>query len=78
MAYLSEEERRQRAVEVAWQHGVDCPDLVVRSARPILGGGLLRYRCREDAPVRELHLTSQQATYFGIDMSARDFPETGH
>jgi hypothetical protein len=78
MAYLSKEEQRQRAVEVVRQHGVDCPDLVVRSAKPILGSGLLKYRYREGAPVQELHLTSQQARYIGIDMSVRDFPETGH
>ena len=69
MAYLSAEEQRRRTVEVASHWGVDCPEMVLESAKAVVGGGLLRYRCRQGGPVENLRLTPEQARYVGIDMS---------
>jgi hypothetical protein len=78
IAYLSNEERRQRVIEVVWREiGVDCPELEVVCARARLGGGIVFYRCKEGDPSDNLMLTPEDARYVGIDMSVRSRPETG-
>jgi hypothetical protein len=76
--YLSDEEQRQRVIEVVLREkGEDCPELVVVGARARLGGGLIDYRCKEGDPSNSLMLTPEDARYVGIDMSVQDRPETG-
>ncbi len=78
IVYLSNEERRQRVIEVVRREtGVDCPELEVVRARARLGGGIVFYRCEEDAPSDSLILTPEDARYVGIDMSVRSRSETG-
>jgi hypothetical protein len=75
---LSDEEQRQRVMEVVQREtGADCPELVVEGARTRLGGGIVRYRCKEGDPTDSLMLNPEDAEYVGIDMSVRDRPETG-
>jgi hypothetical protein len=51
IAYLSDEEQRQRVIEVVLREkGEDCPELVVVRARARLGGGLVDYQCKEGDP----------------------------
>ena len=71
------ERQVQRIIEVAQDKGVDCPEMVVEAASPILGGAEVHYRCREDAPVASLMLTAKEAEYVGIDLTPRGRPETG-
>ena len=76
--YLSDEEQRQRVIEVVLREkGEDCPELVVVGARARLGGGLVDYLCKEGDPSDSLMLTPEDARYVGIDMSVPDPPETG-
>jgi hypothetical protein len=78
IAYLSDEEQRQRIMAVVRrERDADCPELVVLRAEAILGGGLVHYRCKEDDPPESLTLTPEAAEYVGIDMSVRGRPETG-
>ncbi len=77
MAYLSEEDQRQRIIEVARAKGVDCPEMIVEDITAVLGGGLVNYRCKENDPPKDLQLTSEEAEYVGIDMTAYGPPETG-
>jgi hypothetical protein len=75
---LSDEEQRQRVIEVVLREkGEDCPELVVVGARARLGGGLVDYRCKEVDPSDSLMLTPEDARYVGIDMSVPEPPETG-
>jgi hypothetical protein len=77
IAYLSDEEQRQRVIEVVLREkGEDCPELVVVHARARLGGGLVDYLCKEGDPSDSLMLTPEDARYVGIDLSVPDPPET--
>jgi hypothetical protein len=72
MAYLSEEEQRQRIIAlVRMQTGVDCPTLEVEDVRNALGSVRVFYWCRtEDVGEREhlkyLTLTEEEAESIGV------------
>jgi hypothetical protein len=75
---MSKEEQRQRIIEVVRKkEGVDCPELVVDWAGPLVGGGQVNYKCTKHAPLQYLDLDPEQARYVGIDMSVRESPEAG-
>ena len=77
MDYLSEEDQRQRIIEVARAKGVDCPEMVVEELTTVLGGGLVSYRCTEGDSAQDLELTPEEAEYVGLDMDTYGPPETG-
>jgi hypothetical protein len=78
IAYLSDEEQRQRVIEVVLREkGEDCPELVIVRARARVGGGLVDYLCKEGDPSDSLMPTPEDAKYVGIDMSVPNRPETG-
>ena len=77
MAYLSEEEQRQRIIALVRMHtGVDCPTLDVEDIVNALGSLRVFYWCRtEDVGEREhlkyLTLTDEEAESIGVRRAVR-------
>jgi hypothetical protein len=77
MAYLGDEEQRQRIIEVLYRKtGVKCPELVVNRIMEAFGPAIVIYTCKEGETSENLELTEEEATYIGLDRSTPDERET--
>jgi hypothetical protein len=75
---LSNEERRQRIIEVLQrEEGVECPELVVNDIFVGMGAAVVNYTCKEGDLSKNLRLSEDDAVYIGLDRSTwRAPPET--
>jgi hypothetical protein len=77
MAYLSDEEQRQRIIEVLHRKaGVECPELAVIRIMEAFGPAIVIYTCKEGETSKNMELTEEEAVYIGLDRSVPDMRDT--